>query len=284
MTAEGGDVRAHGHAAPMRRDAGWDEMVVQIRRDQRDGWWRGAVAAVAVIGVVVATSQLVGEWGMTVKNLTTVTHELAQLRQQVKDRDVEVKRARARIARGEKALLSKEVEIAELKEQFATHLSNRAAVHTAQLAACDIKDKGDSKLYEESMTCEKKLNAVSVTCDKKLNAVKDDLLKRSRELSQKKREFRKFLSMLQSTWDETKTLKEQIDALESQKADSVLEGAMAAEAVARKESGSDGLGTALSTEDRVLKLLGMVQTGQGKGKGGSKKGGKSDVASTEAQW
>ena len=236
-------------------DAGrWDE-IVRIRRDQREGMWRGAVAAVAVIGVVLAMSQLVGEWGMAEKNLTTVTDELAQLRQEVKDRDVEVTRARARIARSDKALLSKEVEIAQLKEQFATQLSRRAATHTAQLAACDQKSTGDSKLYEDSMTCEKNLNAV-----------KDSLLKTTQELSQKKRDFRKFLSMLQSTWSETKTLKAQIDSLQSQKADSMLEGAMAAEA--GKELSSDE-GRALSTEDRILKLLGMQRDGQRVGNTGS---------------
>jgi len=200
------------------------------------------------------------------KDLTIVTDELAQLRQEIKDRDEEVTRARARIARGEKALLSKEVEIAELKEQ----LSKRAATHTAQLAASDKKRKGDSKLYEESMTCEKKLNAV-----------KDSLLKTTQELSQKKKDFRKFLSMLQSTWSETKNLKAQIDSLESQKAASVLEGAMAAEA--GKELSSDG-GRALSTKDRVLKLLGVVQNGN-TGSNSEEKSDRHQTSSTDdADW
>lgn len=62
MTADGGE-HDHEHvcAGTVRGKAGWDENV-RTRRDQRDGMWRGVVAAVAVLGVVLATSLLVAEW------------------------------------------------------------------------------------------------------------------------------------------------------------------------------------------------------------------------------
>ena len=131
----------------------------------------------------------------------------------------------------------------------------------------------DSKLYEDGMACEKKLNAA-----------KESLLKTADELKKKKQDFRKFLKLLQSTWSETKTLKSQISSLQKQKGESILEGAMAAEAGNAIRKGART--TELSTTDRILNMLGVVPNGNGASRSNSDKGQPVTPGSTmdETDW
>jgi hypothetical protein len=135
------------------------------------------------------------------------------------------------------ALMGKEQEIADLKKQLATAKSQLAAKkeEAAEKAECECKNA--DQVYADAMSCEKDLNTV-----------KDTLHHAQQELSQKKSDFRKFLKMLQGTWSETKSLKTQIATLQ---ADHDLSSAA-------YDLGSDG-GTALSTKDKVLQLLGLVK-------------------------
>lgn len=168
------------------------------------------------------------------KEVGVVTDELMQLKQEVKDREEELASARTRISKGEEALLGKELEIAELKKHLAKHTQLAAQKEATEKAQCECKKAGG--IYTDAMSCEKDLNKVT----QELTKVQDTLHHTQTELNLKKRDFRKFLGILQGTWSETKTLKSQIDALQ---ADNVLS--------------SDG-GKALSTKDKVLQLLGLV--------------------------
>jgi myosin heavy subunit len=168
------------------------------------------------------------------KDLTVVTDELTQLRQEVKDSNDSLASARARISKSEEALLGKEIEIAELKNRLAKHTQLAAKKEALEKAQCDCKKSGN--VYADAMSCEKDLNKATQA----LNKVKDTLHHTQTELNLKKSDFRKFLGMLQGTWSETKTLKSQIDALQ-----------------ADHDFSSDG-GAVLSTKDKVLQLLGIV--------------------------
>jgi regulator of replication initiation timing len=269
--ADGGSARSERVAAQP-----WDELA-RTRRDQLDGIWRGAVVTVMVVGVVLATVLIVEDQGATRraqgKDLAAVTDELAQLRQEVKDKHGEVTRTRARLEKTEKALMSKELENAELKKQ----LSLRVTSDQQQLAAtvkehCQCpKVVTNSELYKDGMVCEKQLSAA-----------KDSLMKTTEELDQKKRDFRSFLKLLKTTVAQTSTLRTEISTLKSQGAAiskmriaSVLEGAMAAEAGNGQRSGGDSA----SRDDQVLKLLGVVTDEKGRRQSGSSQSN-SDEAQT----
>jgi hypothetical protein len=293
--ADGGSARSERVAAQP-----WDELA-RTRRDQLDGIWRGAVVTVMVVGVVLATVLIVEDQGATRraqgKDLAAVTDELAQLRQEVKDKHGEVTRTRARLEKTEKALMSKELENAELKKQVqrdaATNkgrlaslleiaelkkqLSLRVTSDQQQLAAtvkehCQCpKVVTNSELYKDGMVCEKQLSAA-----------KDSLMKTTEELDQKKRDFRSFLKLLKTPVAQTSTLRTEISTLKSQGAAiskmriaSVLEGAMAAEAGNGQRSGGDSA----SRDDQVLKLLGVVTDEKGRRQSGSSQSN-SDEAQT----
>jgi hypothetical protein len=214
--------------------------------------------------------------------------EIAELKKQLSLRAASDK------LQSDKGRLSALLEIAELKKQL--HL--RSASDKQQLSAAKLKDHCQcptviapaNKAVSKADTLKKELDTSSqlykdgMACEKKLSAAKDSLVKTSQELDQKKRDFRRFLQMLQSTWSQTNALKTEIGTLESQKeaiskekVASVLAGAMAAEA--GKESRNDGdfaLSSHSDLDDQVLKLLGVVSDAKGQSQAGSSHQSNSD--------
>ena len=73
------------------------------------------------------------------KDMAVVTDELAQLRQEVKDRDGEVTSARARIAKGEEALFSKELELAEVKKELSKCTATEKELLSKELEIAELK-------------------------------------------------------------------------------------------------------------------------------------------------
>jgi hypothetical protein len=73
------------------------------------------------------------------KDMAVVKDDLAQLRQEVKDRDGEVISARARISKGEEALISKELELAEVKKELSKRTATEKELLSKELEIAELK-------------------------------------------------------------------------------------------------------------------------------------------------
>ena len=196
------------------------------------------------------------------KDMTELQKTLAQLVQEVKDREGDLASAKLRITKGQEALLAKEVENSELRKKLAA--ATRLAGTESQLAS---KNK---KLAAKESAPDEKCQVELATTKEGLQKTNDQLKQVQQELERKKKDFQKFLGMLKGTWSQTEALKERINVLEASRV-----------AEADQELQSDG-GSSLSTKDKVLQLLGLVA--KGGSSSSSSQSGKSGSSSEDSDW